>query len=145
MNRPEPGREYLGQWNCLQTVARVPQRREQHVSSQVLLLAATTATLSFLVSCPFTLPCWPFIYTCQEAAIKAMSLHPNFYYKTICIPERKINPMFSLTALVLRFGDLFRLITLTAHRLVKHWFDWKTARTFFSAFPAYMQGLLSEC
>lgn len=53
------------------------------------------------------------IYTCQDVAIKPKSLYRIFYYETICIPERKINPTFPWTALGLRFGDLFRLITLS--------------------------------
>lgn len=102
----------------------------------------------FLVSHPFTLLCWPFIYTCQEVAIKPKKSAPKFYYKTICIPERKINPTSLSTALEERFGDLFRLITLTARQPLKQSCGWKITQAFF-CLPCLLsfliQGLFSQC
>lgn len=106
-------------------------RREKHVSSQTLFLTSATATPSLPVSYSFMLPCWPFIYTCQEVAIKNISLHRNFITEPLyCWKKNK--SVLPPTALGPCFGDLFRAITLTAHRRFKHWFDWKITKAFFS-------------
>lgn len=118
-----------------------------------LLLLPPPLSLSLSLT-PFSLPLSPFIYTCQEVAIKSQSLCEILLQNHLYSWKKNKSSVPSDCIRAAFFADLFRLITLTARQPLKCRCEKKASFFFFFpsvfcacflSFSGAAQGPLSEC